>query len=238
MSDESTMEERIQLVESRLADACSAAGRDRDAVQLVAVSKHHPPESVMEAARCGLSIFGENKVQEARHKVPACDGPISWHLIGHLQSNKTKFVPQLFDVVHSVDSEKILRGLNDASVEAGKTLDIFLQVNISREASKFGLEVDAVEPVLDVARSCINLNVVGLMTMPPITADPAESQPHFANLRELRDQLRGATDFPLDELSMGMSRDFPWAIKEGATYVRIGTDIFGKRNYSKKVGQE
>lgn len=227
MSDR--LADRLNRLEERIAAACARAGRARADVTLVAVSKTHPPETIAEAASLGLRVFGENKVQEARAKIPECPGHLSWHLVGHLQSNKAKPAVELFDVIHSVDSEKLVRVLNSASDAAGRALKILLEVNVSGEASKFGLSPDAVQPVLEVANECPRLIVAGLMTMAPFATDPEKARPYFAKLRELRDRLARETGVPLEELSMGMSGDFEPAIEEGATLIRIGTLLFGER---------
>ena len=194
------------------------------------MSKKHPPSAVEALAAAGQTVFGENKVQEAAQKIPACSGHLEWHLVGHLQSNKARLAAALFHTVHSVDSEKLLRLLNQEASRAGRNLAVYLQVNVSGEGAKHGLAPDAVAPVLDAASHCMNLDVLGLMTMPPIAEDPEEAAPHFAALRELRDGLRAQTGFPLERLSMGMSHDCEIAIREGATTVRVGTDLFGKRS--------
>jgi pyridoxal phosphate enzyme (YggS family) len=196
---------------------------------LVAVSKTHPPETIAEAAALGVRVFGENKVQEARAKIPECPSHLSWHLVGHLQSNKAKLAAQLFDTIHSLDSEKLARMLDAASAAAGRTLNVLIEVNVSGEASKFGVAPDAVRPVLDAANACPRLVVRGLMTMAPFSPDPEKARPYFAALRELRDRLARDTGTPLEELSMGMSGDFEPAIEEGATMIRIGTLLFGER---------
>lgn len=224
-----TLADRLAHVEKRIAAACARAGRPRDAVLLVAVSKTQPPEIVTEAAALGLRVFGENKVQEARAKIPACPSHLSWHLIGHLQSNKAGWAAELFDVVHSVDSMKLVRALDKATEAAGRTLRILLEVNVSGEASKFGLKPEEVAAVLELANACPRLLVEGLMTMAPFAPDPEKARPHFRALRELRDRLARETGTPLDALSMGMSGDFEVAIEEGATMVRIGTLLFGER---------
>ena len=223
------MADRLARLEERIAAACGRAGRPRDAVTLVAVSKTHPPETIVEAAALGLRVFGENKVQEARAKIPQCPSQLTWHLVGHLQSNKARLAAQLFDTIHSVDSEKLVRLLDAAAEEAGRTLNILLEVNVSGEASKFGLRPDAVRPVLDAANACPRLVVRGLMTMAPFAPDPEKARPYFALLRDLRDRLAVESGTPLEELSMGMSGDFEPAIEEGATMIRIGTMLFGER---------
>ena len=228
MNDE-TMVERIEKVESRIAAACARAGRSRDDVKLVAVSKTHPPESVCETAHAGLMIFGENKVQEARAKIPECPGNLSWHLVGHLQRNKAGFAVELFDLIHSVDSLRLLEAINRAADEAGKTQKVLLEVNVSGEGTKFGLKPEEVPDVLRAANQFSRVEIRGLMTMPPAFEDLEKVRPFFRRLCELRDVWQKETGVSLPELSMGMSHDFEIAIEEGAHWVRVGTAIFGER---------
>jgi pyridoxal phosphate enzyme (YggS family) len=222
----STFEERLEKVEARIEKACRAAGRTRESVRLLAVSKTKPPEAVEEAARCGLRFFGENKVQEVQHKRPLCAEGLEWHLIGHLQSNKAKVAAPLFHMIHSVDSLKILRAL-DAHAE--RALPILLQVNVAGEAAKFGLAPEEVRKVLEAANASAHCEVRGLMVIPPFSPDAEKTREHFRALRLLRDRLEEETGTPLPELSMGMSHDLEVAIEEGSTWVRIGTDLFGAR---------
>jgi len=218
--------DRLEKVEQRIVAACKAAGRSRDDVQLLAVSKTRPPEAVREAADCGLRLFGENRVQEAQSKISMCPTGLEWHLIGHLQSNKAKVAVRYFQMIHSVDSLKLLQALE---THATTTLPILLQVNVSGEAAKFGMKPSEVADVICAANQMQKMEVHGLMTIPPFSPDPEKTRVHFATLRELRDQLQVETDTPLPELSMGMSHDLEVAIEEGSTWVRIGTDLFGKR---------
>ncbi len=221
--------ERLAGIQERMAAACARAGRAADSVRLLAVSKTHPPEAIREAFECGVRFFGESRVQEARIKIPNCPSGISWHMVGHLQRNKVKPAVELFDVIHSVDSLRLLETVNRASAEAGRTLDVLLEVNVSGESAKFGLSPEAVPETLAGANSLMNVNVVGLMTMPPFTEEMEKARPHFRRLRELRDKWRSESGFALNELSMGMTHDFEVAIEEGATWVRIGTALFGER---------
>ena len=209
-----------------MAEACEKAGRSRDHVRLLAVSKTKPPEAVREAAECGLRMFGENRVQEAQSKIPLCPDGLEWHLIGHLQTNKAKVAAELFQMVHSVDSLKLLQALD---THADVTLPVLLQVNVSGEAAKFGMTPDEVAGVIKAANQMQQCEVHGLMTIPPFSPDPEKTRAHFISLRELRDRLQDETGTPLPELSMGMSHDLEVAIEEGSTWVRIGTDLFGTR---------
>ncbi|HSR87511.1 MAG TPA: YggS family pyridoxal phosphate-dependent enzyme, partial [Pontiella sp.] len=192
-----------------------------------AVSKTKPPEAIREGADCGLRLFGENKVQEAQAKIPLCPSGLEWHLIGHLQSNKAKVAANLFQMIHSVDSLKLLQAL-DAHAET--TLPVLLQVNVSGEKSKSGMAPGEVAGAVEAANQMRKIEVHGLMTIPPFSIDPERARVHFAALRELRDRLQAETGTPLPELSMGMSHDLEVAIEEGSTWVRIGTDLFGSRN--------
>ncbi|MBU1692875.1 MAG: YggS family pyridoxal phosphate-dependent enzyme [Verrucomicrobia bacterium] len=221
--------ERLRVVTERIEAACARAGRDRAGVQLVAVSKTHGPDRIREAAECGLTVFGESKVQEAQVKIPQCPGNLSWHFVGHLQRNKTAVAAQLFDCIHSVDSARLLETVDRASAEAGKVMPVLLEVNVSGERSKYGMPPEEVPGVLALANGLDHVEVRGLMTMPPFTEDPAEAQPWFRQLREWRDRWRGETGFALDELSMGMTHDLEVAVEEGATWVRVGTALFGER---------
>ncbi len=218
--------ERLELVERRIAKACEKAGRSRDSLRLLAVSKTKPPEAVREAVDCGLRLFGENRVQEAQSKIPLCPDGLEWHLIGHLQTNKAKVAATLFHMVHSVDSLKLLQALE---AHAEVTLPVLLQVNISGEAAKFGMKPNEVPGVIEAANQMQKCEVHGLMTIPPFSSDPEKTRAHFISLRELRDHLQDETGTPLPELSMGMSHDLEVAIEEGSTWIRIGTDLFGSR---------
>ena len=227
---EETIAERYAVLRERMAAACAAARRSPEEVRLVAVSKKQAPEIIREAAACGIAIFGENRVQEAAAKIARCPEGLQWHLVGHLQGNKARSAAELFDVIHSIDSVNLLERVNAAAGGAGKTLSVLLQVNVSGEASKFGLAPEAVPAVLEASGRCMSVDVVGLMTMPPFTPDPEEAAPHFTRLRELRDAWREETGIPLEELSMGMSHDYEVAIREGATWIRVGTALLGARS--------
>jgi len=222
-----SFEQRLNRIEQRMTLACKTAGRDRKSVRLLAVSKTRPPEAVREAVDCGLRLFGENRVQEAQSKIPMSPSGLEWHLIGHLQTNKAKVAARLFQMIHSVDSLKLLQALES---HAGTTLPVLLQVNVSGEASKFGMEPSEVAGVIEAANQMQKCEVHGLMTIPPFSPDPEKTRVHFVALRELRDRLQEETGTPLPELSMGMSHDLEVAIEEGSTWVRIGTALFGARS--------
>ena len=231
--DTESMRDRIDAVQRRVAEACHDAGRSVDSVHVLAVSKKKPPEVIAEAAACGLRSFGENKVQEAASKIPLCPDGLAWHLVGHLQSNKVRMAVDLFGMIHSVDSLRIMTRINEAAEEVGKTMPVCLQVNVSGEASKFGLAPDAVPELLQASTGLMNIEVCGLMTMPPFSPNPEDTAPIFRDLRELRDQWRADFGIPLDDLSMGMSHDFEVAIAQGATWIRVGTALLGSRESGK-----
>ena len=221
--------ENLESVQARIAAACARAGRAPESVRLLAVSKTYGPESVREAAAAGQRLFGENRVQEAAAKIPECPGRLEWHLIGHLQSNKAALAARLFDWVHSVDSAKLLEALDRHAADAGRTLRALVQVNVSGERSKSGLAPEAVPEALSLANRLRNVQVCGLMTIPPLAEDPETARPFFRKLRERREGWAAESGIDLPELSMGMTHDLEVAIEEGATFVRVGTGIFGTR---------
>lgn len=223
------MAENIERIRGRIAAACERCGRSTGEVRLVAVSKKVSPEFVTEAYECGLTVMGESRVQELRQKMQMCPGAVEWHMIGHLQTNKVKDVVRLVRMIHSVDSLKLLEFIDRESGNAGITMPVCLEVNVSGESSKFGMVPEEVAGVLKAGTGLMNVDIVGLMTMPPFTEDPEGARASFVKLRGLRDALREETGFDLSELSMGMSHDFEVAIEEGATLIRVGTDIFGGR---------
>jgi PLP dependent protein len=233
-----TIAENLESVQGRIAAACARAGRAAESVRLLAVSKTYGPDAVREAAGCGQRLFGENRVQEAAAKIPACPGHLQWHLIGHLQGNKAAQAARLFDWVHSVDSEKLIEALDRHAAEAGRRLEVLVQVNVSGERSKSGLPPEAVPPLLARANDLRAVEVRGLMTIPPLSEDPEKARPHFRALREWRDRWEAESGMDLAELSMGMTHDLEVAIEEGATFVRVGTGIFGARACSAKGAEE
>lgn len=227
--NQGTIAERVGHVLEGIRTAAAARDRDPASVQLVGVTKGAPPELVAEAHAAGLRVFGENRIQEARQKIPLCPSNTHWHLIGHLQSNKVKIAVQLFDFIHSVDSIAILQEIEDACAQAGKRMPVCLQVNVSGEASKFGMHPEVLPDALAAADRCSHLEVAGLMTIPPFTEDPERSRAFFQTLAQLRDRCAGEWGVPVPGLSMGMSHDYQVAVEEGATWVRVGTAIFGER---------
>ena len=226
------MKQRLEQVKERIRQAAESCGRDADSVRLVAVSKTIAADIVKKAIEAGATILGENYVQEARDKFKAlAQYQVSWHFIGHLQSNKAKYAVRLFDLIHSVDSLKLARELDKQAAKVDKTQQILVQVNISGEDTKSGISADEAPGLIAEIGRLKNIAVKGLMTMPPYFYQPEKVRPFFAALRELRDRIKEHTppNVSLDELSMGMTGDFEVAIKEGATLVRIGTAIFGER---------
>lgn len=221
--------ENLEQIETRIRTACERAGRSRDSVTLLAVTKTHPPETVHEAVNLGLTFFGENKVQEAKAKIPNCPGKARWHFIGHLQSNKCRDAVELFEMIQSVDSLSLAQEINKRAEQAAKTMPILLEVNVAGEASKFGYKPEQLLADLKEINSLPRLEIHGLMSVPPFTPVPEKSRPHFQKIRELKTQAESVLGAPLPQLSMGMSGDFEIAIEEGATIVRVGTALFGER---------
>ncbi len=230
--------ESIARVEEQIATVCRRTMRPRDSVQVMAVSKTHPAEMIMQAYGCGIRLFGENRVQEFAAKQPALQASgmssdaANFHLIGPLQSNKSARAAQIFDGIDSVDSLRVAQRLDEACAAAAKRLPILVEIKLSPEASKHGVapDTDDLHRLLERLPDLENLMFRGLMTIPPYSEDLEQVRPYFRRLRELRDSLaqqRPALQF--DELSMGMSHDFAVAIEEGSTLVRIGTAIFGTR---------
>ena len=225
---------RLAEVRDKLANAAIRAGRKPEDVRLIAVSKTHPIDAVRAAAAAGQQDFGENKVQEALQKIAqSSDTALRWHLIGHLQSNKARKAAQAVGAIHAVDSMELLKKVDQAAGEAGRTVDVLIQVDLALEETKHGAPVGDVRSIVDAAAGCSSARLTGLMLLPPLVENPEDARPWFARLRKLRDELiqSGAPGDRLRELSMGMSHDFEVAIAEGATMVRVGTAIFGERHY-------
>jgi hypothetical protein len=219
----------LETIRRRIKAACDRCDREPNSLTLLAVTKTQPPEVVNDAASLGLLVFGENKVQEAKAKIPLCSGKLRWHFIGHLQSNKCRDAVQLFQMIQSVDSLSVAQEINKRADEAAKTMPVLLEVNLAGEASKFGYPPKALLAELNQINALPRLEVHGLMTVPPWTPDAESSRPHFQRLRELKEECEQTLGAPLPHLSMGMSGDFEVAIEEGATMVRIGTALFGER---------
>jgi pyridoxal phosphate enzyme (YggS family) len=220
----------LASVRQRIDEACARSSRNRDEVNLVAVSKTFGPDAVRFAIEAGVRDFGENRVQELRDKLGDVGRDARWHMIGHLQSNKARDAVQLFNVVQSVDRFHLAEKLDQEARLAGKSLDVLVQVNIGEEPQKSGIAVSGLKALVEQVMSLRNLRPLGLMTIPPIAED-ASTRRYFRRMRELRDELREATGIDgFAELSMGMTDDFEIAIEEGSTIVRVGRAIFGERN--------
>jgi len=225
----SAIPHKLQLIRERIELAAVSANRTPADIRLIAVSKTYPPETIREAIAAGQTLFGENRVQDALPKIDALPQDISWHFIGHLQSNKVRKALGRFSLFHGVDNLDLARHMDRIAGELGIEARILLEVNVSGEASKFGFTPDALRSGMNELRSLSRIQIEGLMTMAPYSEDPESARPHFARLRELRDALSKECGLPLQELSMGMSGDFEQAIAEGATIVRVGSAIFGER---------
>jgi len=223
------LEQKLNSVVERIGSSCARAKRVPSEVTLVAVTKGQPPEVVHEAARLGLTLFGENKIQEAKSKIPLCSGKLHWHFIGHLQSNKARDAVRLFEMIQSVDSLDIAEELNKKADDAAKAIPILIEVNIVGEASKFGYRAEKLRTDLPQLNRLKRLEIHGLMIVPPWSSEPETVRPVFRQLRELKDECQQILGAPLAHLSMGMSGDFEIAIEEGATMVRLGTALFGAR---------
>jgi len=231
--DSAALRTRLADVRARIERAAGRARRDPSSIRLVAVSKTFPAEYVRAAADAGQTDFGENKVQEALQKIEqTADLPIRWHLVGHLQSNKAKKVGR-FDMIHSIDDAGLVRSVDEAARAAGRRIELLVQVDLAREATKHGAPEPALAGIFEAAKGLQAAAIVGLMLLPPAADDPDEARPYFRDLRAVRDRLlaHGVDASMLRELSMGMSHDFEVAVEEGSTLVRVGTAIFGGRAY-------
>lgn len=229
----SEIAENIQRIQQAIREAAERVNRNPAGVTLIGVTKTLSAEVVNEALAAGLTHVGENRVQEAKAKFPLLAKPVTRHLIGHLQRNKVKDAVLLFDMIHSVDSLELAREINKRAADAGRVMDILLQVNVSGEETKFGMEEDKLPGTLQEIAGLSNIRARGLMTIAPLTDNPERVRPYFARLRELLETMknRGFVGNGFDQLSMGMTGDFRVAVEEGATLVRIGTGIFGPRVY-------
>lgn len=240
-----TIRDNIKQVQATIAEACARVNRDPSTVTLVAVSKQHPADAIYTAIDAGLTHFGENRVGEAMEKIPEVNDHTSikpvWHMIGHIQSRKTKNVLPIFDVVETVDRMKIARKLSELAIEHNITLPVLVEANVSGDEAKYGFELSGWQGNPSMKQQFFqqfgtmlelpNLDIRGLMTLAPYADDAETSRPVFADLRHLRDALCDHFTIELPDLSMGMSNDYPIAIEEGATIVRVGTAIFGAREY-------
>ncbi len=230
-----SLEENLKSIRERMTAACARTGREPGAVTLIAVSKTHPPETVTAAAKLGLAVFGESKVQEAKAKIPLCPGRLRWHMLGHLQTNKCREAVALFEMIQSVDSLRLAEELNKRAEQAAKTLPILLEASIAGEASKFGYHPERLLADLKHLNELPRLELHGLMTIPPWSPTPEKARPVFRRLRELKTECEQRLGALLPHLSMGMSGDFEVAIEEGATMVRVGSALFGERSYPERT---
>ena len=219
----------IKIVKEKIAQAAKKSERNQKDIKLLAVSKTVEPERIKEAYDAGLTLFAENRIQEAQKKKPALPATIHWHLVGHLQSNKVKNIFELFELIHSIDSLPLAEEIQKRAMSIGKTINVLVQVNTSGESTKFGVPfTQAISMVKEIAQFK-NLNVMGLMTIPPYSDNPENSRIFYKKLKSVKMKLASG-NLSLPELSMGMSNDYEVAIEEGATIIRVGTAIFGSRN--------
>ena len=232
---ETSLQENLAAIRKRIEQAAKRAGRVASEIKLVAVSKTHPASVLREAISAGITVFGENKVQEAESKIDEIGRDATeWHLIGHLQSNKVRKAVQLFDVIHSVDSLELATRLERICEEENRdALSVFAQVDLAGEETKSGVRPSDLPELVSYLQTCKHLTLNGLMILPPFYDDPEATRPFFRRLREIRDII-----LPVGELSMGMSHDFEVAIEEGATVIRVGTAIFGQRKDLATEGTE
>ena len=228
------LKDQLEDVEARIQAACRRAGRSRDEVTLIAVSKTKPVETLREAYDLGVRVFGENKVQDLTAKYEALPDDIHWHMIGHLQTNKVKYIIDKVDLIHSVDSLKLAETIEKEAEKHALTADILVEVNVAQEESKFGLKTEEVIPFIEKISGFSHVNVRGLMTIAPFVENPEENRSIFADLHQLSVDIsnKNIDNVNVSILSMGMTNDYEIAIEEGATMVRVGTGIFGARNYS------
>ena len=227
------LKDQLQEVEKRIQAACDRAGRKREEVTLIAVSKTKPVETLQEAYDLGVRIFGENKVQELTAKYEALPKDIHWHMIGHLQTNKVKYIIDKAELIHSVDSLKLAETIEKEAAKHDLIADILVEVNVAEEESKFGMKMEEVIPFVEKVSAFPHVRVRGLMTIAPFVEDPEENRSIFADLHKLYIDIKNKNidNVNVSILSMGMTNDYEVAIEEGATMVRVGTGIFGARNY-------
>ena len=224
-----SLPDNLDLIQQRIRAACARAGRDVNSVALLAVSKSHPPESIGALVDAGQLFFGENKIQEAKAKIPLCPGKARWHFIGHLQSNKVRDAVELFEMIQGVDSLAIAKEISKRAEVAAKTMLVLLEVNVAGEGSKFGYAPEKLLAELNELNALPRIEVHGLMAIPPYAPVAEQARPYFQKLRALKVECEKILGAPLPHLSMGMSGDFEVAIEEGATIMRVGTAIFGER---------
>src|SRR5438128_8530895 len=223
------IQKHLERVRAQIAEAAEKSGRQPADVELVAITKTHDAERVREAHEAGQQVFGESRVQEARAKIPELPSNLCWHLVGHLQKNKIRHALPLFELVHSVDSLALAEDINRIAQEEGMHPHVLLEVNVAGEGSKFGFSPEKLRDQMEGLLALPRLSILGLMTIPPLAEEAEASRKYCVQVRELRDRLQTEFRVDLAQLSMGMTQDFPVAIEEGATLVRVGTAIFGER---------
>ena len=229
----SSIAENLDRVREQISNAAAKSGRTPNDVELVAVTKTHPAESVRAAIEAGQILFGESRVQEAREKIPELPSNCRWHFVGHLQKNKIRHALALFEMFHGVDSLALAQDINRISEEQGLYPRVLLEVNVAGEGSKFGFAPEALAEQVEALLALPRLSIEGLMCIPPLAMESEDSRKFFVQVRELRDSLEKEFSMKLPQLSMGMTQDFPIGIEEGATLVRVGTAIFGERRARK-----
>jgi len=226
--------ENLERVRDQIAQAAAKAGRAADDIEMVAITKTHSVEKVREAVEVGQTLFGESRVQEARVKIPELPSSVRWHFVGHLQKNKIRHALPLFELFHSVDSLALAQEMNRIANEDGMHPRVLLEVNVAGEGSKFGFKPETIRAEMELLLALPRLSIEGLMIIPPLAEEAEASRKYFVRLRELRAALEKEFDLRLPHLSMGMTNDFPIAVEEGATLVRVGTAIFGERSRTKR----
>lgn len=228
------LKENLEAVEKKIQEACVRSGRKREEVTLIAVSKTKPVEMLREIYDCGQRVFGENKVQEMNDKIPQLPDDIKWHLIGHLQRNKVKYIVDKAALIHSVDSERLAKTIQDEAVKRDCVVPILIEVNVAGEDSKFGVSPEDTENLIRAIASFDHIQIKGLMTIAPYVKDPEENRKVFSQLKQLSVDIaqKNINNVTISILSMGMTNDYEIAVEEGATMVRVGTGIFGERNYN------
>ena len=229
------IKENVIKVEQRIQAACERSGRKREDVTLIAVSKTKPVDAIYEVMETGIVDYGENKVQELTDKIETIHEPLNWHMIGHLQRNKVKYIIDKVKLIHSVDSLRLAEQISIEAVKKNVEANILIEVNIAEETSKFGLNTEEVIELIKAVSTLPNIHIKGLMTVAPFTDNPEDNRLYFRNLKQLSVDIaqKNIDNVTMNVLSMGMTGDYEVAIEEGATMVRVGTGIFGERNYNK-----
>lgn len=236
---EEMLKENLENVEEKIQEACRRSGRNREDITLIAVSKTKPIETLQHAYDLGVRVFGENKVQELSEKYDALPDDIHWHMIGHLQRNKIKYIIGKTELIHSVDSLRLAEAIEKEAAKRNLTADVLMEVNIAQEESKFGLLPEEVDEFIEKVQKLPHLQVKGLMTIAPFVENPEENREVFAQLKKLSVDIatKNAHNITMSILSMGMTNDYQIAIEEGATMIRVGTGIFGARDYAQINGR-